>query len=158
MMRKKAKTQNDGYLPICLNVAGQKCLIVGGGRVAWRKISVLRKFGAAVTCLSPAFLRPIEDLGKRKKITCLKKPYGGSTTLGKYALVIAATDNPAVNRKVARDALREKTLVNVIDKSAEGSVIMPAILKRKGLTVGVSTGGQSPRQAKRIREILKNAL
>lgn len=146
------------YMPICLDLREKKCLVVGGGKVALRKIEVLRKFGARVTCVSPEFAGPLERLGNAKKIKCVRQRYSRAIPLKEYALVIAATDDPKVNRMVARDAGHSKTLVNVVDKSAAGSVIMPAIVKRKGIVIGVSTGGRSPRAAQKIRDIVKNAL
>lgn len=146
------------YMPVCLNIYGKECLVVGGGSVALRKITVLRKFGGRVTCISPAFIKPLERMGSMKKIKCIRQAYPRAISLKRYALVVAATDNPLVNKRVAADGLRDKTLVNVVDKSAAGSIIMPAILKRKGLLLGVSTAGRSPGLAKKMRDILSHAL
>ena len=148
-----------GYMPICFNIRGKRCLVVGGGNVAYRKIALIKRFGANVICISPEFIKPIQALETRKNIKCIKKKYPGSgMSLKKYELVISATDDPEVNIRVARNAFRDRTLVNVVDKSIEGTVIMPAILKKKGLLLSVSTGGSSPSRAKKIRDILKNAL
>ena len=62
------KRHNYEYLPVCLSVHNKECFVVGGGRVASRKISVLRKFGANVTCLSQEFIKPLQFLAERKKI------------------------------------------------------------------------------------------
>ncbi|MBU4303157.1 MAG: bifunctional precorrin-2 dehydrogenase/sirohydrochlorin ferrochelatase [Candidatus Omnitrophica bacterium] len=146
------------YMPVCFYIRGQSCLVVGGGNVAYRKISLVRRFGARVTCLSPEFIRPLQLLARRKEIKCIKERYPQRMFLKKYALVIAATDDPRVNSRVCRDASRDKTLVNVVDKSIAGTVIMPAILKRKGFLVSVSTGGSCPRRAKKVRDIINDAL
>jgi len=158
MERDRRKKDHTDYLPVCLDVRRRKCLVVGGGKVAERKISVLIKFGADITCMSPAFTAGIDRLRKAKKILCVNKGYPKSSSLKKYILAVAATDDPAVNKRVWLDAGRDRVLVNVIDKSAPGTVIMPAILKRKGLVIGVSTGGKSPALSKRIRNIIKDAL
>lgn len=152
------RNNNIKYMPVCINLQGKPCLVVGGGNVAGRKISVLRKFGAAVTCISPKFIQPLERLGALKKIQCIRMPYSTALPLKKYALVIAATDDPQVNRMVAERAGRNKTLVNVVDKSVPGNMIMPAILKHRGFVIGVSTNGHKPNQAKKLRDIIKNAL
>lgn len=149
---------NCGFLPVCLDIRDRKCLVVGGGQVALRKIKVLRKFGASITCLSPEIHGELERLGRAGDIKCVKRGYPRNMSLKKFALVIAATNDAGINKLVAADAHRERTLVNVVDKSAPGSVIMPAIFKRKGLTVSVSTGGRAPSEAKKIRDLLKNAL
>ncbi|MBF0521965.1 MAG: bifunctional precorrin-2 dehydrogenase/sirohydrochlorin ferrochelatase [Candidatus Omnitrophica bacterium] len=151
-------TKMTDYMPICLKVRNEECLVVGGGNVALRKITVLMKFGAKVICLSPEFLRQIEQLGKSGRIKCVKGCYSPKISLKKYTLVIAATDDAKVNKRIAADAARVKTLVNVVDQSAPGTVIMPAILKRPGLVVGVSTSGRSPSRAKKVRDLLSNAL
>ncbi|MBF0384286.1 MAG: bifunctional precorrin-2 dehydrogenase/sirohydrochlorin ferrochelatase [Candidatus Omnitrophica bacterium] len=146
------------YMPVCLKVKGENCLVVGGGKVAYRKISVFRNFGAKITCISPEIIAPIERLRSKGKIKCIKSLYPKNISLKKYKLIVAATDNAKVNKKVLSDANKANTLVNVVDKSGPGSIIMPAILKRKGLTIGISTNGQSPAKAKAIRDKLANAI
>lgn len=145
-------------MPVCLNLWREHCLVVGGGNVALRKVRTLKKFGASITCLSPAFVKPLESLASEKKIRCVRKFYPRTKCLKKYALVVAATDDPAVNKQVAKDAARDKALVNVADKSSAGTIILPAILKRKGFVIGVSTGGRSPAQAKKMRDRISHAL
>lgn len=150
--------KNTGYMPVCLDVQKGQCLVVGGGNVALRKITALRRFGASITCISPEFIKPVETLARMKKIKCIKGPYPQRMSLKKYTMVVAATDNPAVNKRIAGDATRDRALVNVVDKSAPGTVIMPAVLKRRGLTIAVSTNGQRPARAKKIRDILANVI
>lgn len=146
------------YMPVCLDINRKDCLVVGGGNVASRKISALLKFGGLVTCLSPEFIKPLKRLGTLKKITCIQQRYGRKMSLKKYALVVAATNDPVVNTMVARHARRDKTLVNVVDSSAPGTITMPAILKRKNFVIGVSSRGLSPRDAKKMRDRLRHAL
>ncbi|MBF0531966.1 MAG: bifunctional precorrin-2 dehydrogenase/sirohydrochlorin ferrochelatase [Candidatus Omnitrophica bacterium] len=146
------------YMPVCLRLKGAECLIVGGGNVAWRKIKVLKKFGAALTCISPEFVAPLEKWGREGKVCCQYRRYPQNLSLKKYQLVFAATDDPAVNRRVAADAARAKILVNVADQSAPGTMIMPAILKRKYFLISVSTGGRSPALAKQLRDKLDAVL
>ncbi|MBF0477892.1 MAG: bifunctional precorrin-2 dehydrogenase/sirohydrochlorin ferrochelatase [Candidatus Omnitrophica bacterium] len=158
MASKINMNDNAGYLPICFYIERKACLVVGGGKVAFRKITILKKFGAVITCLSPIFVKPLERLHATAKIKCVKRGYPQTLSLKKYALVIAATNDPVVNKRVASDAKRDNVLFNVVDKSAAGSVIMPAILKHKGMLISVSTGGRSPSQAKKTRDILKGVI
>jgi siroheme synthase-like protein len=145
-------------MPVCLNIQGEPCLVVGGGRVAWRKISVLKKFGADITCISPEFIGPIKQLGRTGRIRCVKAFYSGRTALKKYVLVFAATDDSAVNKRIAAAAIKRKIPVNVVDQSVPGTLIMPAVLKRKNFVIGVSTGGRSPGDAKALRDRLNRLL
>lgn len=151
-------TTNAGYMPVCLKVKGEECLVVGGGKVAWRKIAVLKKFGARVTCLSPEFVPEIQQLGCNDEINLNQQRYPKKISLKKYKLVVAATNDAVVNQKVFDDAIRANVLVNVVDKSAPGTMIMSAIVKRKGFVIGVSTGGRNPGAAKKVRDILNHAL
>lgn len=145
-------------MPVCLNIHGKECLVVGGGMVASRKVAVLRKFGGRVTCISPDFSKSLEGLRNKNLIRGIRQSYPRTMSLRKYAFVVAATDDPQVNQRVAADGLRDKTLVNVVDNSVAGSIIMPAILKRNGMVIGISTGGRSPSRAKKIRDRIIHAL
>jgi len=150
------KTNN--YMPICLDLFKERCLVVGGGNVALRKIRVLRQFGALVTCLSPKLAKGLENMSSKGGISYIRGRYPGRVSLKDYKLVIAATDDPGINRLIARRARLERMLVNVVDGSSPGNVMMPAILKKRGLTIGVSTGGSSPSRAKKVRDKIRDAI
>ena len=150
--------KTDTYMPICLDLSQKRCLVVGGGNVALRKIGVLRRFGALVTCLSPELVKGLENIKGKGGISYIKGRYPGRVSLTDYKLVIAATDDPAINGLIARRARLERVLVNVVDGSSPGGVMMPAILKKRGLTVGVSTGGSSPSRAKKVRDKIRDAI
>ena len=126
--------------------------------MALRKINILKKFGAAITCLSPELIQGLKQQKIEKKIRHIKGRYSPKIPLKEYKLVIAATDNHGVNQKIAERAQKEKVLANIVDGGARSDVIMPAILKKRGLLVAVSTDGCSPSRAKRIRDFLKNVI
>jgi siroheme synthase-like protein len=146
------------YMPICLRLRGEKCLVVGGGNVALRKIEVLRGFGAKITCLSPKLVSDLERLRADRKMMYIKGVYSGKTNLKRYKFAIAATNNLAVNRKIAARCKKERIPVNTVNKKAGGDIIMPAILKKGGLLIAVSTDGRSCSEAKRARDRLKDAV
>ena len=137
----------SGYYPVNLDIAGKKCLVVGGGKVAVRKVRSLLDFGASVVMVSPD---AATGLRGTKNLRVLKRKYRSGDTKG-AALVIAATDDEAINRKVSEDARKKGVLVNVVDQPKLCSFIVPASVRRGRLTISVSTGGASPSLAGRIR-------
>ena len=136
--------------PIHLNIEGRQCLVVGGGRVALRKIEGLLNAGAEVHVVSPAVLDEIRGL----PVHVQARPFRESDVRG-AVLVIAATDDHAVNLRVAASANELNIPVNVVDQPALCSFFLPAIVRRGGLVISVSTSGASPALAKRMRQRLE---
>jgi len=139
------------FYPIYLDVKGKRCVIVGGGKVAYRKVCSLKDAGADVIVVSPEICPEMADV---KGITLIKTKYD-EELLESALLVIAATDNEAVNEKVAVDARKRNIIVNVIDHPELCSFIVPSTINRGDLCISISTGGASPAVAKRIREKLE---
>jgi len=141
------------YYPLYMNLKGRKCLVVGAGAVAARKVRSLLECGALVTVVGedpvPALVR-LE--GERLTIRPRKFRRGD---MGKYALVVGATDDSVVNRAVSRESRRRGIPVNIVDVPEESTFIVPAVHRRGDLAIAVSTGGRSPAAAKVIREDLE---
>lgn len=142
------------YLPLFINLEGKKCVVVGGGKVAERKIKTLLKYGAKVTVVSPEITKKIAELVEKKKIQYLKKKYS-SEDIEDAFLVIAATSDSSINQQILNDA---KFLVNSVESSlsinsSNISVIFPAIFERDSLQIAVST--EFPALSKTIRDELK---
>ena len=138
------------YYPVLLRLNGQKCLVVGGGAVALRKAASLREAGARVRVVRPEFCAPFKRM---KGVARQRRRYRRSDLKG-CALVISATDDPAVNRRVAREAMAAGVPVNVVDQPALCSFIVPGSFRRGRLTVTVSTDGTSPALSGMIRRQL----
>ena len=143
----------SGYYPVNLKIENKKCVVVGGGKVAERKIKLLLEKGALVTVISPKITLLIEKLWRETKISYLAVTYTSSPLKDAF-LVIAASNDRTVNSRVAKDANQLGILVNVVDSPAESSFILPAILSRGDLTIAVSTAGKSPALARKIKEDL----
>ena len=141
------------YYPLMLKVKGEPCLVVGGGAVALQKARALRKAGADVTAVSPAFSPAFERLGVRR----LRRRFRAGDVAGRV-LVIAATDSPEVNRAVFAAAAARRIPVNVVDVPELCSFIVPAIVRRGPVVVAISTGGQSPSLAKALRRRIESIL
>jgi len=137
--------------PIVLNLAGRRVLVVGGGNVALRKARDLADAGAAVRVVAPEFLPEFASDGR---FACVAAAYGAAHARG-AAIVVAATDDEAVNVRVAADARKAGALVNVVDRPELCDFIVPAQVTRGDLVIAVSTGGAAPSLARRLRERLE---
>ena len=131
--------------PISLDLSNQKCLVAGGGRVAERKVLSLLEQEAEVEVVSPDLTETLQELYQQKKISWRQEAYHAAQLAGKF-LVIAATNQPAVNLQIAGDCQARGLLVNVIDQKESGNFI--------DLQIAVSTGGVSPALARQIKEQL----
>jgi len=144
---------SGGYYPVNLKIEGKKCVVVGGGKVAERKVKLLLEKDALVTVVSPKVTVSLQKLHREAKIGHWSAAYSPSH-LRDVFLAIAATNDRAINSRVAKDANRFGILVNVVDSPAESGFILPAILSRGDLTIAVSTAGRSPALARKIKEDL----
>lgn len=139
--------------PINLRLAGRKCLVVGGGAVAERKTLALLTAGARVSVLSPAVTPTLATLTEAGRIAHIADIYRPGV-IGKFFIVICATDDAAVNRQAAAEAHESGALVNVVDAPELGDFTVPAQVARGELVLTVSTGGRSPVLSRRLREEL----
>ncbi len=138
-----------GYYPVFLNLNETACLVVGGGRVAERKVDSLLEAGGNITLVSPELTPHIQGLGIEGWITVHQRLYQPDDLAG-VLLVMAATDDTALQQHVAADAKRVGVLCNIVDQPALCSFIVPAVIKQGDLAIAVSTSGASPALAKKI--------
>jgi precorrin-2 dehydrogenase/sirohydrochlorin ferrochelatase len=124
---------------------------VGGGAVAHAKVVGLLRTGAAVTVVAPTVVEAIDTLAARGEVTVIPRPYASADIRG-FQVVVAATDEAEVNRRVASDAQCAEVLVNVVDAPEISRFIAPAVLERGDLQVAVSTSGVSPAFATFVRD------
>lgn len=142
------------YYPIFLNLENKEVVVIGGGKVAERKIYTLLECGARVKVISPEVTPRLKDLAEKKEILWENRPYQKGDLEGAY-LVIAATNDPETQKAVFSEAEEKKIPCNVVDKPEYCSFIVPSTIKRGDLTIAISTGGASPAVARRIRENLE---
>ncbi len=131
-----------------MDLKDRKAVVVGGGRVAERKVRSLVKAGALVSVISPGITAGLEELKQKGKIRHFRRRYRKGDA-GDALVVIAATSSARINKKVAQDA---RHLINVIDMPSEGNFIVPSSVERDSLTIAVSTGGASPAVSRAIRK------
>ena len=146
-----------GYYPVMLDLHGRRAVVVGGGGVAETKVGPLVDAGAAVTVVAPSLTPGLALRVREAGLTHIPREYAAGDLAGAY-LVIAATDDPEVNHAVHAEAEARGVLVNVVDDPPYCGFILPSILRRGDLVVAVSTSGNAPALAVRIRERIEREL
>jgi precorrin-2 dehydrogenase / sirohydrochlorin ferrochelatase len=137
--------------PVNLLLEGRRCLVVGGGSVAARKVAGLVVCGAKVEVVAPEVGPAVRAI---TGVQWEQRPYRRGEVSG-YWLVVAATNNPAVNRTVYEDGEAAHVWVNSADDPASCSFTLPSVARRGPIVVAVSTGGQSPALAAWLRRRLE---
>ncbi len=145
------------FLPVSLQIKDQLCLVVGGGEIAARKVGMLLRAGAHVKVVSPVINETLAELSAHGKIQHHTAEFQESDLAG-VMLVIAATDNAAINQHVSALARQRTILVNVVDQPALCNFILPSIIDRSPVMVAVSTGGASPVLARLLRAQLETLI
>jgi precorrin-2 dehydrogenase/sirohydrochlorin ferrochelatase len=137
-----------------LDVNNRPCLVVGGGSVGTRKTETLIRCGARVTVVSRDFTEPLRRLSDNGRVSLHDKDYD-STDMESMFLAFAATSDRSVNDRVRRDAEANGILFNIADDPRSSVFVLPALVERGDLTIAVSTSGNSPAFARKIRTDLE---
>ena len=138
------------YFPAFLDLANRPCLVVGGGEAAAGKVRLLRKAGAAVRVVAPRVGPGLACLAARGELSLVRRGFVAGDVRG-CAVVHAATGLADIDARVAEAAGRAGVPVNVVDRAEISSFIVPAIVDRDPVVIGISTGGASPVLARRLR-------
>ena len=137
------------YFPMFVDMTERECLIVGGGNVAYRKVMVMLDFGAKVTVVAEDICDELRKLtiddtaNKENRITFIKRKFEQKDCDG-MEMVIAATDDNALNHEIAEYCKAKGIMVNAVDQKADCSFIFPSYIKEKNLVAAFSSSGNSP--------------
>ena len=144
--------------PISLKLQQQPCLIVGGGHIAYRKAVLLYKAGAVIHIIAPDIDANLLQLVEESQGQYIQALYPAQMQLNDYRLVIAATDDYAVNTQVFEDCEALKILVNSVDDPPHCRFMVPAIVDRSPLVISVASNGTSPVLSRQIRTQLETSI
>lgn len=142
---------SDVYPITLTGMTGQQAVVVGGGPVGERKVQGVLAAGMAVKLISPEATLQLQAWAETGRIEWVRRPYQPGDVVG-ASLVLAATNQRAVNAQIAQEARELGLLCNVADQPAEGNFHVPAVHRRAGLVVAVSSSGESPRRAQNVRD------
>jgi len=145
------------YFPAFLDLQNRRCVVVGGGRVAERKIRSLLRSGAEVKVVSPEITRRLVRLREKGRIRHQSRSFRLGDLQG-AVLAFAATDDRETNKRVFDQASRQKIPVNVVDDPPLCSFIVPSVVERGDLLVAISTSGKSPALARLLRQHLQQEI
>ncbi|MBI4283119.1 MAG: bifunctional precorrin-2 dehydrogenase/sirohydrochlorin ferrochelatase, partial [Chloroflexi bacterium] len=148
------KRELPNYYPVFLKISSKRCVVVGGGQVALRKVRTLLEHGASVEVISPDLCPELSQLAESGTIGVRQRSYQAGD-LQDAAIAIAATDSRQTNLEVAQEARRKAVLVNVVDDAESSDFIAPSYLRRGDITIAISTAGRSPALARKIRSKLE---
>jgi len=144
------------YYPICLNILRRKCVVVGGGDVAERKVTRLLEAGADVEVVGKVLTPKLGTMKNEGKIKHVDADYR-EDFINDAFLVIGATDRDDINNKIYVDADRKGKLVNIVDSPDRCNFILPSIVQQGDLQIAISTGGKSPALAKKLRKEMQGS-
>ncbi len=142
------------YLPVFLKLDGEACLVIGGGRVAERKVHALLEAEACVTVVSPELTPGLSAMSDRGAINYIRRRYQPGDLQGAVLAYVAVSDRE-LGAKIAAEARRRAIPINVADAPELCSFIAPSVLRRGDLRIAVSTSGASPTVARTIRQQLE---
>jgi precorrin-2 dehydrogenase / sirohydrochlorin ferrochelatase len=146
--------KQPGLFPLFLKLAGRTCVVVGAGAIAESKIESLLRAGARVRVVAPEATEKVRRWAQSKRIVLRKRAYRPGD-LGGAFLVIAATSSSALHRAIFRQARRAGILCNAVDDPPNCDFYYPAVVRRGSLQIAISTGGESPSLAARLRAELE---
>jgi precorrin-2 dehydrogenase/sirohydrochlorin ferrochelatase len=141
------------FYPVNLDIENRPCLVVGGGGVGTRKVQGLLGCGARVTLISPEATETLETLAADGAIRWHRRSFVEGDVQGHF-LVIGATNDEPLNRRVHADSEANGLLCNIADRPKICNFILPAVIRRGDLVLAISTSGRSPAFAKHLRKTL----
>ena len=150
------------YFPIFIDLEGKQARVFGGGAIATRRVSALLEFGAEVHVVAPKIYKELVGLAEgQRKLTLVQRPYRQGELQG-ADMVLAITDDEAVNNMIFQECRQKNILVNVASDKRKCDFYFPGIAREGEITVGVTAGGRDHKKAaevtKGIRELLKTLL
>lgn len=143
--------------PLVVDLTSRRCVVIGGGPVAERKVDGLLQAGAIVTVVSPNLTARLTALGAQRRITHRARRYRSGDLSG-TTLAFEATGDRRVALAVAREGRRRRVWVNAADDPEHCDFFLPSVLRRGPLLVAVATGGASPALARAVREEIERLL
>ena len=142
------------YYPVNLDMTNKRCVVVGGGDIAERKVARLLECGAQVTVVSKSLTPVLKARKKTGQMDHIDRDYEEQALDGAF-IVIGATDRNDVNERISKDAMARGLLVNIVDDPDRCNFILPSLVQQGDLSIAISTGGKSPALAKKLRKELE---
>lgn len=145
------------YFPIFIDISEKQILIIGGGRIALRRVKTLLGFTDKIRVIAPRVTEEIEKYAEEGWIRWIRDEYCSEYLEG-ADIVLAATDDPVCNELVAADCRKRGILVNVSHAQELCDFYFPAIVKEDQIVVGITSSGTDHKKVRRVREVIEDTL
>lgn len=149
--------RNNPRFPLFVDLADRKILVVGGGKIASRRVETLCRFGGDITVVAPGMEKILEKLARDGKVRLIRRAYRQEDIRGAW-MVLAATDDRELNEEIRRQAKKEGAWVNVASDQELCDFHFPGIVKKDPVVVGINAQGADHRLARRVRERIQRLL
>jgi len=155
-MTSESRTERS-YYPLFLDISDKLCVVVGGGRVAERKVATLLRFNARTKLISPNLTKNLRKQAGSGKIEFVEREYREGDLEG-AVLVFAATDSKEVNLKIKKEADTTNVPINIVNDPASCEFLVPSVVRRGPITIAISTSGSSPLLSKKLKHDIEDSL
>jgi len=146
------------YLPLFIDVTGEKCLVVGGGKVASRKLIPILSTNMIVTLISPDIIDEIHQASKEhKNLKIIKRKFNNEDIIDQF-LIVAATNDTKINKEIAKISKEKNILINMAEDSISGNTLIPSVVDRDPIKIAVSSGAASPILTRLVKTKLETVI
>ena len=149
------------YFPMFFDISDWPILVIGGGSVGERRIKSLLSFGARITLISPTVTKELSEMTRTKEELCWIKDIFSDTYLKELSesrMVLAATDDRAVNEEIYRICRDKNILVNACHDKEKCDFYFPSLIEKDGIVIGINSGGEDPSLTKKMRKQIEEYL
>ena len=146
------------YLPLFIDVTGKKCLVVGGGKVASRKLIPILSTNMIVTLISPDIIDEIHQASNEHKNLKIIKRRFNSEDIEDQFLIVAATNDTKINKEIAKISKEKNILINMAEDSISGNTLIPSVVDRDPIKIAVSSGAASPILTRLVKTKLETVI
>ena len=143
------------FFPVCIDIENKKCLVVGGGKIAYKKIKNLSRYNPDITVIAEEIKE--EKIKEIENINIIEKRFSGEN-LKEYMLVVAATDNKELNEEIAEFCINNNILVNNVTSKEDMNARFGAILENEDYQILASSHGKNCKNSKNLRDKIKNII
>ena len=146
------------YLPLFIDVTGEKCLVVGGGKVASRKLIPILSTNMIVTLISPDIIDEIHQASnEHKNLKIIKRKFNNDDIEDQF-LIVAATNDTKINKEIAKISKEKNILINMAEDSISGNTLIPSVVDRDPIKIAVSSGAASPILTRLVKTKLETVI